>query len=81
LLKAKSDFTSALLGVRTHDELPGSPLAGAVWETVVASELRRSLLNAGYVGAMFFWRERDHEVDFVIHVEAIPLRDVCRLME
>jgi len=42
-------------------------LAEAIWETVGVSELRRLLLNAGRVGELFFCREREWEVDFVIH--------------
>jgi len=57
----------ALLGVRTKEELLTSPLAGAIWETVVASELRRGLLSAGRTGELFFWRDREREVDFLIH--------------
>ncbi len=57
----------ALLGVRTGAELMASPLAGAIWETAVASELRRQLLDAGRPGELYFWREREREVDFLIH--------------
>lgn len=57
----------SLLGVRNEGELEGSPLAGALWETVVAAELRRGLLNDGRTGELFFWRQREREVDFLVH--------------
>ena len=47
LYLADGGLLCALLGVRTPEELLASPLAGAIWETVVASELRRGLLKAG----------------------------------
>lgn len=56
-----------MLGIRTAEELAGSPLAGPVWETLVGSELRRALLNAGRQAELFFWRDRQREVDFVLH--------------
>lgn len=67
LYLADAGLLCALLGVRTADELAASPLAGAVWETVVASELRRGLLNVGRQKELFFWRDRQREVDFVLH--------------
>ena len=67
LYLADGGLLCALLGVRTPEELLASPLAGAIWETVVASELRRGLLKAGRARELFFWREREREVDFVIH--------------
>ncbi len=66
LYLADSGLLCALLGVRTAAELGTSPLTGAIWETVVASELRRGLMNAGRPGELFFWRDREREVDFVI---------------
>lgn len=56
-----------LLGIRAVSDLAGSPLAGAVWETFVCSELRRTLKNAGRAGELFFWRDRGREVDFLLH--------------
>jgi len=67
LYLADSGLLCALLGVRSVSDLGRSPLVGAIWETVVASELRRGLLNAGRSGELFFWRNREREVDFVIH--------------
>jgi uncharacterized protein len=67
LYLADGGLLCGLLGVRTSEEFLASPLAGAIWETVVGSELRRVLLNAGRTGELHFWREREREVDFVIH--------------
>jgi len=67
LYLADSGLLCALLGVRTPEDLHNSPMAGAIWETVVASELRRCLVNSGRTGELYFWREREREVDFVIH--------------
>lgn len=64
---ADSGLLRALLGVRSAAELGTSPLAGPIWETVVAAELRRGLMNVGRPGELYFWREREREVDFVIH--------------
>jgi predicted AAA+ superfamily ATPase len=67
LYLADSGLLCALLGVRSAAELGLSPLTGAIWETAVAAELRRGLMNAGRPGELYFWREREREVDFVIH--------------
>lgn len=60
-------FLAWLVGIRDEAELLRSPLAGAVWETFVCSELRRrqGALEGGT--SLFFWRDRGREVDFVIH--------------
>lgn len=49
-------------------DLHDSPLAGALWETMVFTEVHR-LLAAG-VGAWWqlaYWRDRTKEADFVLH--------------
>ncbi|MCP5523967.1 MAG: DUF4143 domain-containing protein [Verrucomicrobiales bacterium] len=56
-----------MLGIRSPEDLQSSPLAGAVRETAVGSELRRSLQQVGRLGELVFWREREREVDFVLH--------------
>jgi uncharacterized protein len=56
-----------LLGVHDFLQLSTSPLAGPVWETFVASEIRRTLKNSGRAGEIFFWRDRGTEVDFLLH--------------
>ena len=56
-----------LMGITSADDVPGSPLAGALWETMVFTEFQR-LLSAG-VGAwqLSFWRDRTKEADFLLH--------------
>ena len=56
-----------LMGLDSAAELRESPLAGALWETMVFSELHR-LLAAG-VGSwqLAFWRDRTKEADFLLH--------------
>lgn len=60
-------FLSWLLGIRDEAELLRSPLAGAVWETFVCSELRRRQLALEGGTSLHFWRDRGREVDFLIH--------------
>jgi hypothetical protein len=56
-----------LVGIDGLDDLMASPLAGAIWETLVCAELRRQIRNGQRRGELFFWRDRSKEVDFVIH--------------
>jgi predicted AAA+ superfamily ATPase len=55
-----------LIGVRSGQDLFDSPLAGAVWETFVCSELRKKVRWEGR-GELFYWRDRTKEADFLIH--------------
>lgn len=67
LYLADSGLCAFLAGLRDLDDLYGSPLAGALWETFVFSEIRR--LQMGRVGGwdLFFWRDRTKEADFLLH--------------
>ena len=56
----------ALLNIRTPGELRLSPSAGAVWETWAFAQLRHRERRRGRHGALFFWRDRTREVDFVV---------------
>ena len=56
-----------LVGLRHPAELADSPLAGALWETLVATELRRLQLHRTGGWDLNFWRDRTREVDFVQH--------------
>lgn len=56
-----------LTGVRRRDDLNNSPLVGPLWETLVASELRRSQLHRLGGSDMYFWRDRTKEADFLFH--------------
>jgi predicted AAA+ superfamily ATPase len=62
---ADSGLLCHLIGIRTVEELLGSSLRGAVWETFVFSELRKQHPD----GVDFWhWREqRGTEVDFLVH--------------
>lgn len=65
-----------LLGIRSTDDLATHPLRGAIFETLVVSELIKTFMNAGEVPPLFFWRDRTgHEVDMVIDAgtELIPI--------
>jgi uncharacterized protein len=56
-----------LMGMGSVADLHDSPMAGALWETMVFSEFHR-LLAAG-VGSwqLAFWRDRTKEADFLLH--------------
>lgn len=58
-----------LLGVRTAEHLEIHPLRGAVFETLVVSELVKMQCNRGLGANLHFWRSRDGlEVDVVAEV-------------
>lgn len=56
-----------LCGVHSVEELLESPLAGALWETLVCAEMRRA--QCGRLGGwqLNFWRDRTREADFLVH--------------
>ncbi len=54
------------LGIRSVEDLMKSSFTGAVWETLVCSELRKNLRET-QKGELFFWRDRTKEADFLIH--------------
>ena len=56
-----------LCGVASIEALRASPLADALWETMVCAELRR--FQEGRLGrwAFNFWRDRTREADFLFH--------------
>ena len=56
-----------LAGVHSTEALRNSPLAGALWETLVCAELRRSQLNRHGGWQLHFWRNRVREADFLFH--------------
>ena len=55
---------SFLISLDSASELDASPLAGALWETLVCGELRRSQLNRRGGWNLHFWRDRVREADF-----------------
>lgn len=62
-----SGLLSFLLQIRRPEELAGSPLCGAVWESFVFSELRRRSVHRHGGWDLNFWRDRSKEADFLIH--------------
>lgn len=56
-----------LLNIKTLDELKRSPLVGHIWETFVFCELRKQLERQLETESLFFFRDRNREVDFLIH--------------
>lgn len=65
---ADTGLLCALLNVRSEDALLQSPAVGAIWETFVFAQLRNRERRTGRVASLFFWRDRTHEVDFVVDV-------------
>lgn len=61
-----SGLLCALLNIRNVESLRSSPTAGAVWETFVFAQLRHRERAAGRTASLFYWRNRTHEVDFVV---------------
>ena len=56
-----------LCGIHTAPDLATSPLAGALWETLVCAEVRRSQSNRLGGWQLNFWRDRTREADFLVH--------------
>jgi hypothetical protein len=56
-----------LVGVDSAAELRESPLAGALWETMVLSEIHRLLAAGPGSWQLAFWRDRTKEADFLLH--------------
>ena len=63
-----------LLGIRTSEQLSAHPLRGAVFETWVASEVRKHRLNRADARGLSFFRTRDGaEADLVLERTAGPV--------
>ncbi len=57
----------SLLGIRTADELQFHPLKGALFESMVISELFKYYFNHGEQPALYFWRDiQGHEINGII---------------
>ncbi|MDL2231085.1 DUF4143 domain-containing protein, partial [Bacteroidales bacterium OttesenSCG-928-L19] len=60
-----SGITSALLGVRSFEELSGHPAFGAIWEQIVLSNLKGLFPDADF----FYYRTTNGaELDFVMKI-------------
>ncbi|MCC5841863.1 MAG: ATP-binding protein [Opitutales bacterium] len=61
-----SGLCAFLMGVQQAEDLFRSPLAGALWETTVFTEIRKHLaVHGGW--QLAFWRDRTKEADFLLH--------------
>lgn len=61
-----SGLCAFLMGMQDLDDLLCSPMAGALWETCVFTEIRKSLVvNARW--QLAYWRDRTKEADFLLH--------------
>jgi len=67
LYLADTGLAAFLAGLRSASELSDSPLAGALWETLVFGELRRLQVNRRGGWDLHFWRDRSKEADFLFH--------------
>ena len=56
-----------LCGVHTTEALRSSPLAGALWETLVCAEIRRAQSNSRGGWDFHFRADRAREADFLLH--------------
>jgi predicted AAA+ superfamily ATPase len=61
-----SGLCAFLMGMQNLDDLLSSPLAGALWETCVFTEIRKALA-ANPRWQLAFWRDRSKEADFLFH--------------
>ena len=67
LYMGDSGLCAFLCGIRSATDLADSPLAGALWETLVFGELRRQQINQNGNWTLHFWRDRTKEADFLFH--------------
>ena len=67
LYLADSGLCAFLMGITGVRELLASPLAGALWETLVFSEIRRRQISRRGGWTLNFWRDRTREADFLLH--------------
>ena len=61
-----SGLCAFLMGVQKPADLFTSPLAGALWETTVFTEIRKHLASGGG-WQLAYWRDRTKEADFLLH--------------
>jgi len=61
-----SGLCAFLMGMQNVADLLSSPLAGALWETCVFTEIRKALA-ANSRWQLAFWRDRTKEADFLFH--------------
>lgn len=61
-----SGLCAFLMGMQSPADLHASPLAGALWETAVFTEIRKHLAVTGS-WQLAYWRDRTKEADFLLH--------------
>lgn len=55
-----------LLGIRSAEQIETHPLRGALFETLIITELIKACAHQGLPANLYFWRDREgHEVDVV----------------
>jgi hypothetical protein len=62
-----SGLCAFLVGAHRPADLTDLPLGGALWETMVFSQLRRAQLGATGGWTLWYWRDRTKEADFLHH--------------
>ena len=67
LFMRDAGLAAFLCGVHSAEALRSSPLAGALWETLVCAEMRRLQLNKSGGWQISFWRDRSRAADFLVH--------------
>ncbi len=65
---ADSGLLCFLLNIKTTQQLLDYPQVGAIWETFVFSEIRKRLNTQGDHSSIFYWRDRNKEVDFIFPI-------------
>ncbi len=63
---ADSGITSALLGLKTFEELSGHPSFGSIWEQIVLSNLKGNFPSASFY---FYRTSHGSELDFVMKIQ------------
>jgi predicted AAA+ superfamily ATPase len=62
-----SGLVCYLLGITDPQQLERHPLRGAIFESVVAAELRKAFENSAREPPLFFWRDATgHEIDIPV---------------
>ena len=72
-----------LLRIRTSEDLPSHASRGAIFESLVVSELVKSYLHRGMEADIYFWRDSTgHEVDVLIDSgkRLLPIEKIRLLM-
>jgi len=56
-----------LLGIRNTSQLNTHPSRGAIFESMVVTELVKKRTNAGLAINLFYWRDKTgHEIDIIV---------------